>query len=508
MAKLLSAQPVAGDYLRILQQALDQAEFARFVVGYVSSRGVEAIGQKRLVQVLRNDRSFGVSSLACATGFEPLIELQKAVGTHESHLKYFLDPCKRKDRGEPVVSLVHSKLAYIKLIGVEKAIILIGSHNWTGGALGGTGMLGQNAEASLYIELPYVEGHVDGSSNDLGGSINRHLIACWNLHSCLDATTLNQPLFEQWMTLACESPGSDKLEEIVAILAIEDGRQKSASSWASIKDSSIYAQIRRESPDGKLLWDNGSAGVVILVWGSQKELEQSEHPVLIFCHVSTFNATPASSVGSSNAANSPVEGFASVLCEPNVMVNVRGMSVEHYKLDRAPVANTAQLIDGLNLPKYRFLLEVDEVVLPRRMADNGQDVGLPFWEPGDLAFAEKNRVHPEKADGYLVDADRCNTIRNEFMKTFGLQLDRLKVLPVDKRSPREGLRISRHNLHSTFVSDEDVRGADELYSARQVGDLVPEVSLEHRDTEMPRIVPRTSRVFMQSVEILKKKWTR
>jgi hypothetical protein len=509
MPHLLSAKPVAGDYLKILQDALDRAEFARFVVGYVSGRGIQAIGQTRLARALGHDHSFGVASLACATGFEPLIELQNEVGIKKPRIKYFLDPCVRKDRGEPVINLVHSKIAYIKLAGAEKAIILLGSHNWSGAALGGNaGASGRNAEASLYIELPFLEGHIDGSSDDLGGAVNSHMLSCWNLHSCLYATEANQLIFEQWMKLACESPGSEKLDEIVAILAIDSGGDKSPHSWIDLKGTSIYAQIRREHPDGELLWNKGSLGVVILVWGTKEELQRSAHPVLIFCHISTFNATQLSSVGSSNAAGSPVEGFASVLWEQTPVVDVRGMSVEHYELDREPITNKAAGIDGPHEPMYRFLLEVDEVVLPARMAEDARKIGLPCWEPGDLAFAESERVPPEKALGYLVGADQCRMIRQEFLHTFELDLKKLKVVPVDRRSPREGLRISKHALHRTFVSDEDVQRANALYSCRQIGDLVPEVNLERELTGKSRNVPRTSRVFMQSVETLKKKWAR
>src|SRR5262249_6084442 len=103
----LSSQLVADAYRQRLVQDLERAAVCRFLVAFVSSRGIDALGTERLARALRDPRSFGVASLSCLFGYEPLLDLQTLL--REPRLKYFMDPIVTSDESQEIV-LFHSKL--------------------------------------------------------------------------------------------------------------------------------------------------------------------------------------------------------------------------------------------------------------------------------------------------------------------------------------------------------------------------------------------------------------
>ncbi len=108
--KLLSKELVSLEYREQLQRDLAKASVCRFLVAYISTEGADSIGRHLQNRALRDGRSFGVGSLTCSCGFEPLLRLQSELP--DLRLKYFMDPLVKED-GEPSeVSLFHSKLVY------------------------------------------------------------------------------------------------------------------------------------------------------------------------------------------------------------------------------------------------------------------------------------------------------------------------------------------------------------------------------------------------------------
>src|SRR5438046_715159 len=107
--KLLSKELVALEYRTELQKDLARAKVCRFLIGYVSSEGINSIGRHLLLQALTDARSFGMSSLTCSCGYEPLIGLQNDLD--DIRLKYFMDPLpKDRDGANPgEITLFHSK---------------------------------------------------------------------------------------------------------------------------------------------------------------------------------------------------------------------------------------------------------------------------------------------------------------------------------------------------------------------------------------------------------------
>lgn len=94
--ELLSAEPVSNDLLDRLRADLQRADILRFVVAYISTEGLNAIGIGNLLRPLRDPRSFGVSSLACNCGYEPLLTLNNDLGI-DGRLKYFMEPLPEDD---------------------------------------------------------------------------------------------------------------------------------------------------------------------------------------------------------------------------------------------------------------------------------------------------------------------------------------------------------------------------------------------------------------------------
>lgn len=93
--KLLSKELVSLEYREQLQRDISKASVCRFLVAYISGGGVESIGRHLLTRGLRDDRSFGIGSLSCSCGYEPLLRLQAEMPN--LRLKYFMDPLVKEE---------------------------------------------------------------------------------------------------------------------------------------------------------------------------------------------------------------------------------------------------------------------------------------------------------------------------------------------------------------------------------------------------------------------------
>ena len=74
-ARLLSARPVADDYRSSLRADLADARIVRFAMAYVSQEGLDGLGIPALLGALADPASFGLATLHCGCGFEPLYRL-------------------------------------------------------------------------------------------------------------------------------------------------------------------------------------------------------------------------------------------------------------------------------------------------------------------------------------------------------------------------------------------------------------------------------------------------
>ena len=123
---------------------------------------------------------FGVSSLTCACGYEPLLDLQSQLGESAVRLKYFMDPQVRGSDEPDDITLFHSKLVYLYLPTQNggTSVVYLGSHNWSSRALGPGRP--RNAEASVRFQLDYSPEHLAGEGDSIASEVNRHLRAAYS----------------------------------------------------------------------------------------------------------------------------------------------------------------------------------------------------------------------------------------------------------------------------------------------------------------------------------------
>jgi len=220
----LSEQLISSRYRDRLSSDLRQADLCRFLVAYISEDGIMTLGRSELVRLLRNEGSFGLSSLTCVCGYKPLLHLQRDVGP-TSVLKYFMDPMvKNTDEPDGIV-LFHSKLVYLRLPSQGKSVVYIGSHNWSGRALGPGRP--RNVEASLRLEFEFAQEHLTGSDTSVPSQVNRHLLSAFEKPACLSATPANETAFEQWYPCGCCRADPSPLQSVAVVLATQkDGKAR------------------------------------------------------------------------------------------------------------------------------------------------------------------------------------------------------------------------------------------------------------------------------------------
>ena len=240
--KLLSKELVSSEYIESLRQDMVKARVCRFLVAYVSQGGLTRIGRPLLAKALQDPRSFGVASISCACSYEPLLNLQAELETDTPRLKYFMDPAIKPD-DEPGISLFHSKLVYLWLESEGKSVVYIGSHNWTGRALGPGSP--SNVEASLRLEFDFAPEHIAGAGNSLPAQVNRHLLDAWSSPACYPANPASEPAFQEWIQKVCKRAPNSPLKQVTVLLAVCKTPPR-PSEWLNLQDAGIYVQALDE----------------------------------------------------------------------------------------------------------------------------------------------------------------------------------------------------------------------------------------------------------------------
>jgi hypothetical protein len=409
---LLSKELVSHDYRGQLQADLARASVCRFLVAYISNDGMESVGRHLLNRVLRDHRSFGVGSLSCSCGYEPLLRLQSELP--DLRLKYFMDPLVKED-GEPSeISLFHSKLVYLYLEREAKSVVYIGSHNWSRRALGPQGP--RNAEASIRFELEFAPEDLEGTGTSVASDVNRHLLDAWNLPLCLPATAGNEPTFREWFEKGCRRSPAAPLQENTILLAVRRN-SPGGDDWLTLAGRGIYLQVLDED-DGQLVWRSGN-WVLVLVWNSEADIAAARQPVLLQCRITTSKAGIDSQLRGTNQSTAPVAGFEAVIwddAELTAQQNSQrgrrspvrlwsGREVQVYDFEFPTQFADSSQIDGSVRPKYQFHLEVERVVLPA----TGNFSKMPdyVWSAESFSVAaSRDAARMEETPGYYVEPDR------------------------------------------------------------------------------------------------------
>jgi hypothetical protein len=518
---LLSKELVSLEYRERLQRDLAKASVCRFLVAYVSTDGTNSIGRHLLNRVLRDGRSFGVASLACSCGFEPLLRLQ--AGLSDVRLKYVMDPLV-KEEGEPSeISLFHSKLVYLYLEGEAKSIVYIGSHNWTRRALGPRGP--RNAEASIRFELDFSPEDVDGSGSSVASDVNRHLLDAWNLPLCLPATADNEPALREWYEKGCRRSPSAPLQENTILLSVRRPTS-TANDWLQLAGRGIYLQVLEEE-DGQIIWDSGNR-VLVLVWNSEADLIAARQPVLLQCRITTSKAGRNSRERGTNRSVNVDRGFEAVIwdaAELGAKQNdqqakrspVRlwsGRTVHVYDFEFPTSYVDSSQVDGTVEPNYQFHLEVERVIVP----SDSSYPDLPgfVWSAESFSVAaSKDAARVEETPGYFVDAERERQMLDCLSQVLFVNPDHAKVLPYSSADRlKVGKRISTHPLHETFLGPEwqQKNRRDEYYQRSEPGALVAELDFDKCSGREAAVddanqeLSRLQRVFTSPINRLVEIW--
>lgn len=524
--RLLSKELVSLEYREQLQRDLARAKVCRFLIAYVSLEGLRSIGRHFFSKVLRDNRSFGIASLSCSCGYEPLLNLQKEFD--DVRLKYFMDPIVNKEKDEPSdLVLFHTKLVYLLLEGEAKSIVYIGSHNWSRRALGpGTP---RNAEASLRFEVEHSPDDLQGMGTSIASHVNRHLLNAWDMASCIPATEANRPVFEQWYEKGCRRAAFPPLQEVTVILAVRTSASGSAGPlhWQDLSGHGIYMQVLEEG-DGQLVW-NSNDFLLVLVWDSEDALRAAQQPTILRSRITTSNAGLDSQLRGTNQAAAPIEGFRAVIYD-NAQWNAHQKSsqavrapvriwskrdVNVYDFEFPTQRSTSSQVDGKVRPKYQFHLEVEQVVFP---AEGDYPETPDFvWQRESFAVAKsRNSAKVEETPGYFVEHGKCEQIMECLKKVLLVDTEKVKVLPYsDRERHKVGKRVSEHPVHDTFIGPKqrDKALRDKYYERAEKGALVAEIDamiMEDHAAEREGItgasVLRVQRVFTIPLDELTKIW--
>lgn len=455
----LSDQLVSSEYRDRLKLDLQQADLCRFLVSHVSEPGLEAIGRGQLARVLENDESFGISSLSCASGYEPLLKLQHRIGANRVRLKYFMDPMVKDANG---IVLFHSKLVFLRLPDQQKSVVYVGSHNWFEGALGPEGP--RTVEASLRFEEEYCPEQLTGNAASVVGQVNRHLLAAFRNPLCLPATPGNEKVFQQWIESAFRRATGKPLRKTTIILAAQKSPPPAThAQWLNLTKQGIYFQALEEGEGGMVL--NSGKQLVVMVWGSRSDLQAGIPPVMLRCRHVAFNAGPNSKLKSPNQAREPMAGFGAALYDdaqlritrgnwlgPRSSVQIwSGRDVQFFDFELRQQPSDSAQIDKNVRPNYQFYLAVDRIIFP---VDRASPDDTEIWTPQSFAVSETKRPSPfRQVRGYPLPRELRSEILTYLKEELHVDTRKAKNLPIEEYDRgKSGRLISHHPLHETFIN--------------------------------------------------------
>jgi hypothetical protein len=520
--KLISKELVSLEYRDQVRQDLARAKICRFLVAYVSLDGLDSIGRHLLTRALRDQSSFGVASLSCSCGFEPLLKLQRDLP--ELRLKYFMDPIVKEPTEPDDIALFHSKLLYLFLEREQKSIIYIGSHNWTRRALGAGGP--RNAEASMRFELDFVADDLGGTGTSLASEVNRHLLAAWNSQMCLPATEANRVTFEEWFAKGCRRQLGTSLQDTTIVLAVlkTTGTPPGPAQWLQLQGRGIYLQALEEL-DGQKVWTCGDR-LLVLIWDSDAALQTARQPIILQCGVTTYNACPGSELRSTNKSDNPVKGFEAIILDTTLLasrkaktkgarVPVRiwsGRDVNVFDFQFPSPTDDSVVVDNGVTPKYRFHLEVERVVFP---ADGPQPPDPKLvWPRETFAVADnKKSARYQDKPGFYVEPKLRDAMLRYMHEVLLIKPDQAKVLPFSEVDDATlGKRISQHPLHETYIGKDYKERSKDFYSKAPLGALVadlaeppepiePQPSLVRTDEPLSRVQKVFTMLFSDLFEV-------
>jgi hypothetical protein len=459
------------DYLRQLHKDIEECELLRFCIAFISPNGIEVIGMEKIAEALKNEGSFGLTSLACIFSHEHLIELQDLAGGQETEkLKVFFNLAKIP-KDEPLLSLLHSKIIYLVLPTenekYKKSIVYIGSHNWTQYAL-----CGKNEEASIRFEFDYEPSHVTGEGTSIPAEINHHLLIAKGLISPMPAFERNKPFFEDWRRKKCGrggtgggnggengDDGSTRMEEIILLIAVGDDTF-TESSLPKLKTNPLYLQVYSNYQEEGKLFHSIEQPVWILAWANQDSLHNGNPPMLFTGKCSTI----IDKAGGHNITEEGVKGFFWYMSDkededyPQKLLLKDGTELQYWSLSYNSALLSSSDVDKKEKKiSFQFMIEVEGIIPHKDQTGLFDTFADTRWAYGELALAESGRLRYQKEDGlavgeYGLSADE---IIKEYRDVFGI--DKLYPKVIDRYIKKSaGIRLTNSTVNK-FLSPNKER---------------------------------------------------
>jgi hypothetical protein len=296
------------------------------------------------------------------------------------------------------------------------------------------------------------------------------------------------------------------------------------SQWDDLRSRGIYLQALDEE-EGRKLYDN-TTRVLVLVWMSAADLHAGNQPIILLCRGTTQKAGPNSHQASTNQSTNPIVGFNAIVLDERQLAEMSsgaraerkfetiwsGQPVEVYDFEFPASRTNSSQVDGSVKPNYQYYLEVEHVVFPEDGIRSDQPEMV--WTRESFAVANKRTDGKiERMRGYLVSPELEMAIKECFERTFSLDLNDARVLPVSSVDhARLGKRLSHHPLHDTFIGADAKSEPGAFYEKSRSGMLVADV--DEPKAETPRQsqslfkepVERVLRVFTMPLAELRTLW--
>jgi hypothetical protein len=263
-----------------------------------------------------------------------------------------------------------------------------------------------------------------------------------------------------------------------------------------------------------------------MVCESKSGLANGDQPVLLMCYYSTHNPGPNSEVPGSNQQPAAIARFSAVLFDnaqfsalqsspripPSSMKLWSGREVEYYDLQFPTNLVTSAQADGSVQPSDQFRLEVVNVVLPAE-GQHG-DASNMLWTRDTFAVAASEKAAPvSRIRGYGVPAELQHRILTCLQHDLGVDVSRARTLPRNEDEidwVKEGMRLSNHPLHETFIGPGGRNPNEPYYLYAAWGSLVADLDEPAEQNVQRNLlldgIERVQRVFTMPWDKLERQW--
>jgi hypothetical protein len=489
------------EFVLQMRDDLENALQLNFVVAYVNDLGVNYLGKKSFLRAMNKSGSYGVTSLACGFDFYDIIKLQNDI-TEKDKLKLFMSLQKETGQDE-TQSLLHSKIVYLKILEGEqiKQVLYIGSHNWTGRALGANSNGGNNAEASLRMVFN------ENDSNEILRDAKKHIELAWNLKSSFPANEINKSIFSDWIQLRCPKYGRGlptiQREPYTVLLCLTEDLEDDLISLNETPNHAAYLHIDLIEDSNKL--NDQTQNVLLLIWQKPSDFENQILPVAIFCKINTINQTQIN--GGVNTQINPISGFdisLKAMEGATYTQNARGVEANfwNFKIYKEQISLTDLSFAGEALKQV--LLKVEKIIFPETYPVIGNQSHI--YSDGELCFLNQIAPQPQNISGIATGSIELNdAIKAEMVNNFNIQPTALtpKLIEIHG-NPKSGYRLSKEPMNKLTIGNP--KSVNSYFAELPINSFSEVADFETINQNTPTSIPRISLNYLESFDQLIEKF--